>query len=68
MPHFKKWGNIPIIRKGGNMQKVIFTISDILGYIQELLCISKISIHIKTPILKYLIQVNYKLLKIGGIS
>ena len=50
------------------MQKIIFTISDILGYIQELLCISKISIHIKTPILKYLIQVNYKILKIGGIS
>lgn len=50
------------------MKKIVFIISDILGYIQELLCISKISINIKTPILKYLIQVNYKLLKIGGIS
>ncbi len=67
MPLLNK-GYILFIRKCGNMKKIVFIISDILGYIQELLCISKISINIKMPILKYLIQVNYKLLKIGGIS
>lgn len=45
------------------MKKLYILNSNILNNVVEWLCISKISLKLKTPIIKFLIRLNIKLLK-----
>ena len=49
------------------MKKLYKLLSYIVGCIIELLCISRLSIHKKTPLLQFLIKANNQLLLKGGI-